>query len=78
MSKGILLGDKFPDFQAETNEGFISSFYDWIGKEYVIFTCSLVIGLEMIEKHVKYIYEEHHILFLFTEFFVNIFYGSAK
>ncbi|VDP24727.1 unnamed protein product, partial [Onchocerca flexuosa] len=33
MSKGILLGDKFPDFQAETNEGFISSFYDWIGKD---------------------------------------------
>ncbi|VDK72106.1 unnamed protein product [Litomosoides sigmodontis] len=33
MSKGILLGDKFPDFQAETNEDFISSFHDWIGKD---------------------------------------------
>uniref|UniRef100_A0A0R3RVH2 1-Cys peroxiredoxin n=1 Tax=Elaeophora elaphi TaxID=1147741 RepID=A0A0R3RVH2_9BILA len=33
MSKGILLGDKFPDFQAETSENFISSFHDWIGKD---------------------------------------------
>ncbi|KAK6112810.1 Peroxiredoxin-6 [Brugia pahangi] len=33
MSKGILLGDKFPDFQAETSESFISSFHDWIGKD---------------------------------------------
>nr|QIN85940.1 thioredoxin peroxidase [Dirofilaria repens] len=33
MTKGILLGDKFPDFRAETNEGFIPSFYDWIGKD---------------------------------------------
>ncbi|CAG9534032.1 unnamed protein product [Cercopithifilaria johnstoni] len=33
MSKGILLGDKFPDFQAETNENFISSFHNWIGKD---------------------------------------------
>uniref|UniRef100_A0A915PUA2 1-Cys peroxiredoxin n=1 Tax=Setaria digitata TaxID=48799 RepID=A0A915PUA2_9BILA len=33
MSKGILLGDKFPDFQAETSEGSISSFHDWIGKD---------------------------------------------
>ncbi|KAL3990539.1 AhpC/TSA family protein [Acanthocheilonema viteae] len=33
MPTGILLGDKFPDFQAETNENFISSFHDWIGKD---------------------------------------------
>ncbi|EJD76541.1 1-Cys peroxiredoxin, variant [Loa loa] len=32
MSKGILLGEKFPDFQAETSESFISSFHDWIGE----------------------------------------------
>lgn len=38
ISMGILLGDKFPDFKAETNEGTISSFYDWIGKEFVIWS----------------------------------------
>lgn len=36
MAKGILLGDKFPDFKAETNEGTIESFHDWIGKEYAL------------------------------------------
>ncbi|VDN02260.1 unnamed protein product [Thelazia callipaeda] len=33
MSKGILLGDVFPNFEAETNEGHIPSFHDWIGKD---------------------------------------------
>lgn len=29
---GLKLGDKFPDFEAETNEGLIESFYEWIGE----------------------------------------------
>jgi hypothetical protein len=30
MAEVLNLGDKFPDFKAETNEGQLS-FYDWLG-----------------------------------------------